>query len=152
MQRPIPPDQLQATPHLILRDAARAIEFYARAFGAEMTMRLDQPDGRVGHAELQIGAARFTLADEFPELGIVGPQTLGGTTVGVSIYVGDVDALAGWAVAAGATLTRPIKDEFFGDRVAHLVDPFGHRWSFHTRLEDVPADELQRRLSTQYAS
>src|SRR6187551_830328 len=105
----IPQDQLYATPSLSLRDGARAIEFYARAFGAETTMRLDQPDGRLGHAELKIGAARFTIADEFPEYGIVGPQTLGGTTVGISIYVSDVDALAERAVAAGATLSRPIK-------------------------------------------
>lgn len=151
MQRPIPPDQLHATPSLSLRDAARAIEFYARAFGAETTMRLDQPDGRVGHAELKIGAAAFTLADEFPEYGIVGPQTLGGTSVGIEIFVRDVDALAERAVAAGATLTRPIKDEFFGDRVAHFLDPFGHRWTFKTRIEEVSADEMQRRLAALFA-
>jgi PhnB protein len=147
MQRPIPHDQLHATPCLAIRDAARAIEFYARAFGAETTLRLDQPDGRVGHAELKIGAACFALADEFPEFGHVGPQTLGGTTVSLAIYVADVDAFVDRAVAAGATLTRPIKDEFYGDRTAHLVDPFGHRWSFSTRIEDVSADEMKRRMA-----
>lgn len=147
MQRPIPHDQQHTTPCLAVRDAARAIEFYARAFGAETTLRLDQPDGRVGHAELQIGGARFALADEFPEVGHVGPQTLGGTTVSLAVYVADVDALVDRAVAAGATLARPIKDEFYGDRTAHLVDPFGHRWNFNMRIEEVSPEEMKRRMA-----
>lgn len=147
MQRAIPADLTHATPHLALRDAARAIEFYARAFAAVTTLRLDQPDGRVGHAELRIGAARFMLADEFPEVGHVGPATLGGTTVTIAIHVEDVDALVERAVAAGATLLRPIKDEFYGERAASLQDPFGHRWRFSTRFEDVSPEEMQRRLA-----
>lgn len=147
MQRAIPADQTHATPHLVLRDAARAIEFYVRAFGAIETMHLDMPDGRVGHAELAIGAARFMLADEFPEFGSVGPATLGGTTVTIAIYVEDVDALVARAVAAGATLLRPVTDEFYGDRAASLQDPFGHRWRFATHIEDVSEQEMQRRLA-----
>lgn len=147
MQRAIPADQTHATPHLALRDAAAAIEFYARAFAAVTTLRLDMPDGRVGHAELQVGAARFMLADEFPEVGHVGPATLGGTTVTIAIHVADVDALTAQAIAAGATLLRPVKDEFHGDRVAVLQDPFGHRWRFATRVEEVSPAEMQRRLA-----
>ncbi len=148
MQRAIPADQApHAVPHLAVREAARAIEFYVRAFGATETMHLDQPDGRVGHAELTIGAARFMLADEFPEVGHVGPATLGGTTVTIAIQVGDVDAFAARAVAAGATLQRPIKDEFYGERVATILDPFGHRWRFATTIEEVSNEEMQRRLA-----
>lgn len=147
MQRAIPADQTHATPHLALRDGARALQFYVDAFGAVETLRLDMPDGRLGHAELAIGAARFMIADEFPEVGHVGPATLGGTTVTIAIYVEDVDALVARATAAGATLLRPVKDEFYGDRVAHLQDPFGHRWRFVTRIEDVSAEEMKRRLA-----
>ena len=96
---------------------------------------------------LQVGAARFMLADEFPEVGHVGPATLGGTTVTIAIYVTDVDALTAQAIAAGATLLRPVKDEFHGDRVAVLQDPFGHRWRFATRVEEVSPAEMQRRLA-----
>ncbi len=147
MTHAIPADHLYATPHLALRDAARAIEFYERAFGATTTLRLDQPDGRVGHAELAVGAAKFMLADEFPEYGVVGPATLGGTSVTIQIYVADVDALVERAVAAGARLRRPVKDEFYGDRSGQLEDPFGHRWNFCTRIEEVAPEEMQRRLA-----
>lgn len=151
MQQAIPAAQAQAVPHLAVRDAARAIEFYVRAFGAAETMHLDQPDGRVGHAELTIGGARFMLADEFPEVGHVGPATLGGTTVTISIQVADVDAFAARATAAGATLERPIKDEFFGERVAAMLDPFGHRWRFSTIIEEISNEEMQRRLVALYS-
>lgn len=147
MTHRIPADESHATPYLIVRDGAEAIEFYVRAFGAREQLRLDMPDGRVGHAQLVVGAAKFMLAEEFPELGYVGPATLGGTTVGIQIYVEDVDALAGRAIAAGATLKRPIKDEFYGDRVAQLEDPFGHRWNFCTRIEEVSLDEMKRRMA-----
>lgn len=146
-----PMDMSHATPHLVIQGAARAIEFYTRAFGAVVGLRLDQPDGRVGHAELTIGAARVMIADEFPEMGIVGPTTLGGTTVTIQIHVEDVDALAQRAVAAGATLRRPVKDEFYGERVAHLEDPFGHRWNFSRRFEEVAPEEMQRRLTALFA-
>jgi len=147
MTHAIPADHLYATPHLALRDAARAIEFYVQAFGATTTLRLDQPDGRVGHAELAVGAAKFMIADEFPEYGVVGPATLGGTSVTIQIYVADVDAVVERAVAAGARLRRPVKDEFYGDRSAQLEDPFGHRWNFCTRIEEVSPAEMQRRLA-----
>lgn len=147
MTHAIPGDSRSATPYLIVRDGAQAIEFYVRAFAASEELRLDMPDGRVGHAQLVIGAAKFMLAEEFPELGYVGPATLGGTTVGIQIYVEDVDAFTARALAAGATLKRPIKDEFYGDRVAQLVDPFGHRWNFCTRIEEVSLDEMKRRMA-----
>jgi PhnB protein len=104
------------------------------------------PDGKLGHAELSIGSARFMLADEFPEMQCVSPIALQGTPVTLSVYVDDVDALAARAVDAGATLEAPIKDQFYGDRVAMLRDPFGHRWTLHTRIEDVSVDEMRRRM------
>jgi PhnB protein len=147
MSHGIPRDQQSATPYLVVRGGAKAIEFYVRAFGAREELRLDMPDGRLGHAQLVVGAAKFMLAEEFPEYGYVGPKTLGGTTVGIQIYVEDVDAFADRAIAAGATLKRPIKDEFYGDRVAQLEDPFGHRWNFCTRVEEVSLDEMKRRMA-----
>jgi PhnB protein len=142
---PVPEGQI-IIPYLLTREAAKAIDFYRRAFGAEEQFRLD--DGaRIGHAELLIGRARFMLADEYPEQSCVGPATLGGTSVSMMVYVADVDAFAARAVAAGATLERPIKDEFYGARVAWLKDPFGHRWSFASRSEDVSPEEMKRRMS-----
>jgi PhnB protein len=132
-------------PYLHVKGAAAALEFYQKAFGAVETLRLAEPDGRIGHAEIQIDGARLMLADEFPEHGILGPQSLGGTAVGIHLTVPDVDALAERAVAAGAKLTRPIKDEFYGERTAKLEDPFGHVWHVVTHLEDVSAEEMQRR-------
>ena len=142
---PIPADCTGATPLLIARNAVEALSFYQRAFGAVVGLRIDQPDGRLGHAELTIGRAKIMLADEFPEMGCVGPQSLGGTSVSIQVYVENVDALAERAVALGARLERPIKDEFYGDRVAWLNDPFGHRWSFSTRIEEVSNEEMVRR-------
>ena len=133
-------------PYLIVRGGAEALEFYQRAFGAHVTMRLEQPDGRLGHAELDIDGAAFTLADEFPEMGIVGPATLGGTPVTLHLTVVGVDDVVARAVGAGATLNREVKDEFYGARSGQLIDPFGHRWTVSTPIEDVSADELQRRL------
>jgi PhnB protein len=144
---PIPENQAFATPYLVVRGAAGAIDFYARAFGAEETMRIEVPKGMIGHAELRIGKALLMLADEYPDMGFVGPATLGNTPVSVHLYVADVDALAERAVAAGAKLERPVKDEFYGDRVAILRDPFGHRWMFASRIEDVSVDEMQRRAA-----
>lgn len=146
-RHPIPEGQTAAVPYLVVHDGAAAITFYVRAFGAVETLRLAEPGGRIGHAELTIGQARFYLADEYPEMGIVGPKTLGGTTSSVQLYVEDVDELAARAIEAGATLERPIKDEFFGDRVASIRDPFGHRWGFSTRIEDVSPEEMQRRMA-----
>jgi PhnB protein len=134
------------TPYLILDDADAAIAFYAAAFGAVETFRLDMPDGRVGHAELSIGGAEIALADEYPEWGLLGPIARGGTTVTLQLEVPDVDEVVAAAVAAGATLERPVADQFHGNRVGTVIDPFGHRWSVRTHLEDVPLDEMRRRL------
>jgi PhnB protein len=146
-RHPIPADQTGAVPHLIVHDAAAALAFYAGAFGAVETLRLTEPGGRIGHAELAIGKAQFFLAAEYPELGFVGPKALGGTPVSISVFVEDVDELVARATAAGAELLRPVTDEFYGDRVASLRDPFGHRWSFHTRIEEVGPEEMQRRMA-----
>jgi PhnB protein len=132
-------------PYLHVKNAAGAIEFYQKAFGAVETLRLAEPDGRIGHAEIQIDGARIMLAEEFPEHGILGPRSLGGTSVGIHLTVPDVDALAERAVAAGANLARPIKDEFYGERGGKLEDPFGHVWHVMTPIEEVSAEEMQRR-------
>lgn len=143
--RAVPEGYEHATPYLCVKGASDAIAFYVRAFGAVETMRLAEPGGRIGHAEIRIGEARLMLSDEFPEEGVASPSTLGGSPVAIHLYVGDVDALAERAVAAGAKLLRPIEDQFYGDRSAALLDPFGHRWLFATRKEDVSPDEMQRR-------
>jgi PhnB protein len=135
----------QATPYLCVKGAASAIEFYQKAFGAEEVMRLAEPDGRIGHAEIRIGDARIMLADEYPEQGILSPLSLGGAGVSISLEVENVDALTAQAVAAGAKLTRPVSDEFYGDRAGKLEDPFGHVWHVSTRIEDVSPEEMQRR-------
>jgi PhnB protein len=145
--KPIPDGYHAVTPYLHVKGAARAIEFYERAFGARLLYRIDQPDGRVGHAELQIGDSRVMLADEFPEMGVRSPQAVGGTPVTIHLYVPDVDATVARAVAAGATLSRPVADQFYGDRNGGLVDPFGHVWFVATHVEDVPPEEISRRAA-----
>lgn len=131
-------------PYLILRDGPAALEFYEQAFGARVNLRIDQPDGRVGHAELDIDGASFSLADEFPEIDIIGPATLGGTSVLVELTVPDVDAVAARAVAAGATVVREVADQFHGARAGQVLDPFGHRWTITTPGEQLSAEEIQR--------
>ena len=143
--KPIPDGMHGATPYLCCRDAARAIEFYKEAFGAVETMRLAEPNGRVGHAELRIGEALLMLSDEYPEMKILSPQALGGTATAIHLYVENVDAFCARAVAAGATFSRPVADQFYGDRVGTLYDPFGHRWSIATRVADVSTEEVHRR-------
>jgi PhnB protein len=145
--KPIPEAYQGATPYLCIRGAARAIEFYKQAFGATELMRIAQPDGRVGHAELKIGAALFMLADEFPEMGFRSPQALGGSPVTIHIYVEDVDATATRAVAAGAKLLRPVQDQFYGDRSGQFEDPFGHTWSIATHVEDVSPEDMKKRAA-----
>jgi PhnB protein len=146
-RHPIPEDQTAAVPYLSVHDGAAAIAFYVRAFGAVEGMRLAEPSGRIGHAELSIGRAKIMLADEYPELGFVGPKTVGNTTVSISMFVEDVDEVLARAVEAGATVERPARDEFFGYRVATVRDPFGHRWTLSTRIEEVSPEEIQRRMS-----
>jgi PhnB protein len=150
--RPIPEGYEQATPYLSINGAARAIEFYKQAFGATEVLRLAMPDGRIGHAEIRIGRARIMLADEFPEMGFRAPRTLGGSPVTIHLYVEDVDALAARAVAAGATVKRPVQDQFYGDRSVTLEDPFGHVWSFATHKEDVSPEELRQRHAALYGA
>ena len=141
----IPEGYHSITPYLIVRDAARAIDFYTRAFGATELFRLDAPGGKVGHAELQFGDSRIMLADEFPEMGARSPQTIGGSPVHLLLYVEDVDSVFRQAIAAGAVEARPVKDQFYGDRSGNLTDPFGHSWTVATHTEDLSPEELERR-------
>lgn len=143
--KPIPEGYHSVTPYLIVKGGARAIEFYQKAFGAKELFRMAQPDGRVGHAELEIGDSRVMLADEHPEMGQRGPQSIGGSAVTMYLYVPDVDATVARAVAAGAKVTRPVETQFYGDRNGGLTDPFGHLWFVATHVEEVPPDELERR-------
>ena len=145
--KPIPDGYEGVTPYLCCRGAAVALDFYAKAFGARELMRHADPKGRIGHAEFKIGGAIFMLSDEHPEMNVVSPETLGGTPIAMHLYVEDVDAFTARAVAAGATLERPVADQFYGDRNATLKDPFGHRWFVSTHVEDVSPDEIERRAA-----
>jgi PhnB protein len=145
--KPIPDGYHTATPYLIAKGAAAAIEFYKKAFGATELMRCPGPGGALMHAEIKIGDSPIMLADEFPEMKILSPSSLGGPSGLVLLYVPDVDARFAQAVAAGATVERPVKDEFYGDRAGTLMDPFGHRWTIATHVEDVSPEEIQRRMA-----
>src|SRR5438067_1373922 len=145
--KPIPEGYHSITPYLIVTDGAGAIAFYQRVFGAKLRMRLDGPSGKIGHAELEIGDSLVMLADEHPEMGAVAPPTVGGTPVGLHIYLEDVDAVAKEAVAAGATLKRPVENQFYGDRLGSIIDPFGHLWHISTHVEDVSPEEIGRRAA-----
>jgi PhnB protein len=141
----IPAGYEGATPYLIVKDAARALEFYQKAFGATEIMRVAGPDGSVGHAEIKIGQAIIMLADEFPEMNCKNPQSFGGSPVSIMVYVQDVDAFVKQSVVAGAKVLTQVENKFYGDRSGSLEDPFGHRWHFATHVEGVPADELAKR-------
>lgn len=144
--RPIPQGYHTLTPYLIVNDAAGAIDFYRRAFGAKEVMRLASPGGKVGHAEVQIGDSRIMLADEFPEMGARGPEAYGGTPVSLLLYVNDVDAVYQQAIAAGGKAIRGVQDQFYGDRSGMLADPCGHVWTVATHKEDVSPAEITRRF------
>lgn len=144
----IPEGYHTATPYLIVKSAAKAIEFYKKAFGAEEMMRMLQPDGRIGHAEIKIGDSPIMLADEFPEKGASSPQSLGGSPVSILLYVEDVDAMFAQAVAAGAAVQRPVADQFYGDRTGGVIDPFGHVWYIATHKEDVSPEEMKKRAAS----
>jgi PhnB protein len=148
MVQPIPVGYHSVTPYLMVRDAASALAFYRNAFGAQEVMRFDDPNGRIAHAEVKIGDSHVMLADEVPDQGMVGPQTLGGAGVSLMLYVDDVDATFAQAIAAGATVRRPVADQFYGDRVGTLADPFGHVWSIGTHREDVSVEDMQRRMAS----
>jgi PhnB protein len=134
-------------PYLCVHSTAEAIDFYTRAFDAKEVFRLTEPSGRIGHAEIKIGPATLMLADEFPEHGIRGPRSLGGTTFSIHLHVDDVDKAFEQAVNAGALVIRPLKDQFYGERSGRLRDPFGHEWLLGSHLETVTPDEMQRRYN-----
>ena len=143
--KPIPDGYHTLTPYLIVKEAAKALDFYRAAFGAEEMLRIPGPGGKVGHAEIRIGDSRLMLADEFPDMGALGPQSLGGSPVFLHLYVPDVDSRFRQAVAAGAKVVREVKDQFYGDRSGMVADPFGHLWAIATHKEDISPDELRRR-------
>ena len=146
------PDKYPAVgAYLRIKGAAGAIAWYMKVFGAKPRMRMDMPDGRVGHAELAIGKGLIMLADEFPEMNILGPKTLGGSSVTLHHYVRDVDAVISGAVKQGAKILRPISNEFYGDRAGTIEDPFGHVWMVQTHIEDVSAKEMKKRLNAMVA-
>lgn len=143
----IPDGYHAATPYLIIEGAAAALDFYKKVFGATEIMRMPQPNGRIGHAEMRIGDSVLMLADEFPEMGYRSPKALGGSPVSLMIYVEDVDAVVASAAAAGAKITLPVEDKFYGDRNGTLEDPFGHIWTVSTHKEDVTPEEMKKRMA-----
>lgn len=148
--RTIPEGYSALTPYLCCKDAGAAIDFYKAAFGATEVLRLTEPSGRVGHAELRIGDALIMISDEYPEMDVRSPKTLGGSAVMLHLYVDDVDAFVTHAVAAGAILERAVADQFYGDRSGQVIDPFGHRWDIGTHVEDVSLAEVQQRFVALY--
>jgi PhnB protein len=144
--KPIPDGYHSVTPYLIVDDAASAIEFYKRAFGATELFRMDAPGGKIGHAEIKIGDSPIMLADEFPEMGFRSAKAIGSTPVSLMIYVEDVDSVFPQAIAAGGKELKPLQDQFYGDRSGTLEDPFGHVWTVSTHKEDVPPEEMERRM------
>jgi PhnB protein len=145
--KPIPDGYHTATPYLIVNGAAQAIEFYKKAFGATEIMRMAQPGGKVGHAEIKIGDSIIMLADESPDVGARSPQSIGGSPVSIMLYVEDVDRIFSQAVAAGAKVKRPVADQFYGDRTGGIEDPFGHLWYIATHKEDVSPEEMRKRAA-----
>jgi len=143
--KPIPEGYHSVTPYLAVDDAAAAIEYYTSAFGAKETVRMDGPDGKIGHAELEVGDSHIMLSDPFPQGSTKPPKELGGTSASVFMYVEDVDAVVKKAVDAGATITMEVADQFWGDRFGTITDPFGHVWSIATHVEDVPPEQMAER-------
>ena len=149
--QPIPHGYHTVTPYLVVNDAAKAIDFYKRAFDAVEKHRMEGPNGKIGHAELQIGDSMIMLADEMPHMDAKAPHSVGGTTSGIFLYVKDVDAAFHKATAAGAKVTAPVADMFWGDRYGKLMDPFGHSWSMATHKEDVAPEEMKKRAQAEMA-
>jgi PhnB protein len=145
--KPIPDGYNSVIPYLHVKGAAQALEFYKSAFGAKEVLRMPGPGGQVMHAELKIGDSMIMLSDEHPQMGALGPQSVGGTPVTLHLYVENVDAVVRKAVAAGATLDQPVKDQFYGDRSGSLTDPFGHKWHVATHVEDVSPEDLKVRAA-----
>lgn len=144
---PVPAGYHSVTPYLIIDGAARALPWYVQVFGAREVMRLSAPQGKIGHAEIEIGDSHVMIADELAELQARGPASFGGSPVSLHVYVPDVDAIVARAVAAGAEVKSPVQDKFYGDRMGTLLDPFGHTWHISTHIEDVAPDEIERRLA-----
>ena len=144
--KPVPDGYHTATPYLIVKGAAKALEFYKQAFGAAELERMEMPDGKIAHAEIKIGDSIIMLGDEAPQHGTRSPQSLGGSPCGLYLYVEDVDETFDRAVTAGATVTMAVKDQFYGDRNGSLVDPFGHTWYVATRKENLSMDEIRQRV------
>jgi PhnB protein len=149
--KPVPEGHHTITPHLVVRNASEAIEFYKKALGAEEMYRIPGPDGRLMHAALQIGDSKLFLVDEFPEFGSSSPKTIGGSPVTIHLFVEDVDSTFNRAVEAGATVAMPLQNMFWGDRYGSLVDPFGHNWSIATHLEDLTPKQMKERTATAFA-
>jgi PhnB protein len=145
--QPIPEGYHTVTPYLIVNDGVKALEFYEQALGATETLRMPGPDGKIGHAEIKIGDSPIMLADEFPAMGARSPKTLGGVGMSILLYVDDADAMFDRAIAAGATVTRPLANQFYGDRSGTVTDPFGHIWTIATHVEDVTEEEMARRAA-----
>ena len=148
--KPIPDGYHTLTPHLTIRDAGAAIEFYKKAFGAEEVFRMPAPDGKLMHAEVRIGDSTLMINDEMPDFGTRGPQTIGGSPVTIHIYVSDVDAFFERATNAGAKVDMPVADMFWGDRYGKLEDPFGHKWSVGTHTEDLTPEEIGERAAKEF--
>ena len=147
------PDGFHAiTPYLTVKNATEAIDFYRRAFGARERVRMASPDGKVAHAEVQVADSIIMLGEECPEHGSVSPQTLDGSPVGLALYVEDVDDVFQRAVSAGASVKEPVGDKFWGDRSGSLTDPFGHNWMLLTHIEDVPPEEMKKRMAQAFST
>jgi uncharacterized glyoxalase superfamily protein PhnB len=149
--KPIPPGFHTVTPHLIVKDAAKAIDFYRRAFGAEELSRMPGPNGEIMHAQMRIGDSPIMLADEFPAMGARGPLALGGSPVTLHIYTDDADAVFARATAAGATVKMPLADQFWGDRYGQVTDPFGHVWSIGMHVKDMTPAEMKKAMGEAFA-
>jgi len=147
MVKPVPDGYPRVTPYLIVDGAGAAIDFYTSVLGATERMRMPAPEGRIGHAELELGNSVIMLADESPEMGARAPGTVGGTPVSLHVYVEDVDAVFDRALKAGAKELRAVEDRFYGDRTGGFEDPFGHRWDVASHVEDVPPDEMEKRAA-----
>jgi len=145
--KPIPDGYHNMTPYLIVDGAAKAIDFYKKVFGATEKMRMPSPGGKVGHAELTLGDSMIMLADEHPEMGARAPHAYGGSAVSLMLYVPDVDATVATAIAGGAKIVRKVENQFYGDRMGTIEDPFGHRWYVATHVEDVPPEEMAKRAA-----
>ena len=148
--KPIPDGYHAVTPYLYIKGATKALQFYEKVFGAKVRMKMDGPDGTVGHAEIQIGDSAIMLADECPQMQARSPQTIGGSAVGIHLYVEDVDKTFNQAIAAGAKVMTPVEDKFYGDRIGGLTDPFGHIWYVSTHKEDLTPEEIGKRAEAMF--